>query len=65
MNNAVPEKAALEWVLGKMSPNGIIMSDDFGQYGLGIQNRMWLEFVKSNGLTIHYIAATGQGVIIK
>lgn len=65
MNNAMPEKAALEYFWTKISSGGYVVSDDFGQYGLGIQHKMWCEFAKSVNREIFYVPGTGQGVIIK
>jgi hypothetical protein len=64
MNSSVAEIAALEALLDRVSPGGLIVFDDYGWLGYEAQQYAEERFMKKRG---HHILElpTGQGLVIK
>lgn len=64
MNSAKSEISALEALYDRVSPNGIIVFDDFGWFAYNKQAPAEIEFMTQRGQFIMELP-TGQGVMIK
>lgn len=64
LNSAPAEIAALEFLLDRVSPGGILLFDDFGWTASNQQNREENKFFNDRGYMVLEIP-TGQGIVIK
>lgn len=64
MNHPVPEAGALEMVLPRLSPGGIVIFDDYGWWGYSAQKQAIDPIVARYGLSVLEMP-TGQGLLIK
>ncbi|MDA9120334.1 TylF/MycF family methyltransferase, partial [Opitutales bacterium] len=65
MNNAEPEKAALEKLYKHVAKGGFILLDDYGYNGFGFQKKAIDSMCQSIRCLPPLCLPTGQGLIIK
>lgn len=64
MNHPVPEAAALEAVLPRLSRGGVVVLDDYGWWGYCKQKMALDPIIKKHDLSVLELP-TGQGIILK
>jgi len=64
LNNAAPEKAAIEYLWPKLSKGALVVIDDYGWNEHQAQREMWDEFATSQNRFILTLP-TGQGLLMK